>query len=139
MRTAVRNATSALRKGSRAQPSPAATPHTAHRQDSNSHKKDVFLPAEGDEGRSLFTFNRAADERSFWHRARIDTFTGLGCGLDERGSEARFGSGQEQEIASSVALVLQSVHRAWCCWSTGKDCTGLDCHCAHLECQEELG
>jgi len=97
----------------------------------------VFLPAEGDEGRSLFAFNGAADERSFWHRARIDTFTGLGCGLNE---QERFVSGQEQEIASREVLVLAC---GCCSPSTGRGAAGAEgrigLSLCPLECQEKLG
>jgi hypothetical protein len=70
----------------------------------------VFLPAEGDEGRSL-TFNGAADERSFWRPA-----ASIGHGsihsrdwpMGWTTEEKR----QEQEIVF-VQWVL------WCCLSTG--------------------
>jgi len=52
-------------------------------------------------------------------------------------AEERFGSGQELGIASRVALVLACGYRNL---STGRGAAGaLDCHCAHLEGQEELG
>jgi hypothetical protein len=73
--------------------------------------------------RSLFTFNRAADERSFWHRARIDTFTAMGWAVRWTNAEERFGSvraGTRDRVQSGACAglwVLQSV-------STGRGAAG---------------